>query len=105
MRRRSTEHGHHGVPDELLHRPPVALDLGPKPRVIRPDPSPHVLRILPLRGGGEADQIAEQHRHDLPLLDDRAMGRSAIGAEQKPQKANPSGFSFPQFEQIAISRV
>ena len=34
-----------------------------------------------------------------------AVGRSAIGAEQKPQKANPSGFSFPQFEQITISRV
>ena len=71
MRNRSTEHRHHRIPHELLHRPAIGFDLRPQPGMVRPDPRPHILRILLLRRSREADQIAEQHRDHLPLLQDR----------------------------------
>jgi hypothetical protein len=71
VRCRSPKHRHHRIPDKLLHRPPVALDLSTQPLVIRPQPRPHILRIHALRRRREPDQIAEQNRDHLPLLLDR----------------------------------
>ena len=60
-----------------------------QPSVIRPDAGADVLRISNLRCSGETDQIAEQHRHDLPLLlsrRDRLLDerRRAEAAEGEP---------------------
>ena len=68
VRHRRAEHRHHRIADELLHRPAVPLDLLPQPGVVRTEPRPHVLGIRAIRRGGEADQVAEQHGHDLALL-------------------------------------
>ena len=81
VRDRSAEHRHHRVPDELLDRPAVALDLLPQARVVGADARAHVLGVGGIRGGGEADQVAEEHRHDLALLLHRAAdGCSVSGA-------------------------
>ena len=87
VRHRSTEHRHHRVPDELLHRAAVALDLLPQASVVRTDAGAHVLRILLLRGGGEADQVAEQHRDDLPLLTRRTSAR-LLGQRRRAERQN-----------------
>ena len=65
---RGSEHGHDRIPDELLHRPPIAFDLGAQANVVRTDARTDVLGICLIGRGGEADQVAEQHRHDLALL-------------------------------------
>ncbi len=61
VRHRSAAHSHHRVADELLHRGAVTLDLPTQARMVGPDASAHVLRVLLLRSGGEADQVTEQH--------------------------------------------
>ena len=66
---RRTEHRHHRIADELLDRPSVALELAAETRVIRADASAHILRISGLRRRREPDQVTEQHRHHLPLLE------------------------------------
>ena len=71
VRHRRPEHRHHRIPDELLHRPTVPLQHPPHLLVVRPQPRPHVLGIRLLRRSREADQVAEQHRHDFPLLQRR----------------------------------
>jgi hypothetical protein len=68
VRHRSAAHGHDRVADELLDRAAVPLDLLPHTRVVRTDSRAHVLWVLLFRGGGEADQVAEQDAHELPLL-------------------------------------
>ena len=62
------EDRHHGIPDELLDRPAVELDLRPQARVVGADARPDVLGICGLRGGGEADEVAEEDGDDLALL-------------------------------------
>ncbi len=75
-------------PDELLHRPAVALELRAQPRVVRPDPRPHILRVRLLRGGRETDQVTEQDRDDLPLLLNRTPAAAVSGAAQNGQNGN-----------------
>ncbi len=65
---RSTEEGHHSVADELLHRPPVALQLGAEPLVVGAKDRFDVLGIERFRARGEADEIGEQAGHDLSLF-------------------------------------
>ncbi len=74
VRDRRPEHRHHGIPDELLHRPAEPLQLLPQARVIRTDPSPDILRVGDVGGRSEADEIAEQNRNDLPLFVHRGRG-------------------------------
>ena len=81
---RSPEHRHHRITDELLDRPPIALELVPEGFVIRAEPSPHILGIDSLRRCGEADEIAEQNGHDLALLIGRPRSR---GSECQPALA------------------
>ncbi len=68
VRDRRTEHRHHRVADELLDRAAMAFEHGAHAVVIRTKPRPHVLRVGLLGRRGEADQVAEEHGHDLPLL-------------------------------------
>ena len=63
-----SEDGHHGVADELLDRPAVELDLLPQARVVGTDARADVLGVGGLRGGGEADEVAEEDGDDLALL-------------------------------------
>ncbi len=67
VRDRCAEQRHNRVPDELLHRASVPLELRAHPRVVRPQQSLHVLGIEALRARREAHQVAEEDRHDLPL--------------------------------------
>src|SRR5439155_3576665 len=89
VRHRSAAHGHDRVSDELLDRAAVALDLLPHTRVVRTDSGAYVLRVLLLRGGGKANQVAEENAHELPLLERRRPygfreRRGALVAEFRP---------------------
>ena len=53
MRDRGSEHRHHRIPNELLHRPPVAHDLFPQTVVVGTEASPNVRGISILRRGCE----------------------------------------------------
>ena len=81
----SAEDGHDRVPDELLDRAPVALDLLPQARVVRADARTDVLGVSGFRGGGEADEVAEEDGHDLALLLDR--GRRLLGQWRSTERA------------------
>src|SRR5215218_7007402 len=48
------------------------------------DAGAHVLRILLLGGGREADQVAEENGYDLPLLE---HGRRLIGKRRRAEPA------------------
>ncbi len=76
VRHGRTEHRHHRVADELLDRAAEPLDLLAEPGVIRAHPRPHVLGIDGLGRGREPDEVAEQHRDDLPLLALSDAGRA-----------------------------
>ena len=68
VRRGCAEQRYDGVADELLDGAAEALELGTKVPVVRREQRPHVLRVELLRTRGEADEVGEQDRHDLPLL-------------------------------------
>jgi hypothetical protein len=84
-RDRRAEQRHHGVADELLDRPAPALELVAQPLVVRLQDGLDVLRVEPLSAGREADQVGEEHGHDLPLGGRRggrlAERRPTLGAE------------------------
>jgi hypothetical protein len=68
----------------------MAFDLLPQAGMVGTDAGAHVLRVLLLGGGGEADQVAEQDSHDLPLLErgrrcDFRKRRGALVAELRPR--------------------
>jgi hypothetical protein len=65
------EHGHDRIADELLHCAPEALRLAPHATVLARQERVDVLGIHRLRARGEADEVGEQHRHDLALLPHR----------------------------------
>ena len=71
------EDRHDRVADELLDRAAEALDVGAQARVIRAQGRAHVLRVRVVGAGGEADQVAEQHGHELALL----AGSFVLGRE------------------------
>ena len=76
---------HHRVADELLHRPPVALDLPPETSVVGADAGADVLGVGCLGSGGEADEVAEEDGHDLALLVER--GRWLFGQRCPAERA------------------
>ena len=88
VRDRGAANGHHRIAHELLDRGSVALDLLAQASVVWTDAGTHVLRVLVLRGRGEADQVAEEDGDDLPLLEraGRLLGkrRGAVAAEGEP---------------------
>jgi hypothetical protein len=65
---RRAEDRHHCVADELLDRAAVPFELMPQTRVVRADTCANILGVGCFGGGGEADQVAEEDRHDLALL-------------------------------------
>jgi hypothetical protein len=67
VRERRAEDSHHRVADELLHRASALLELFAQALVIRAEDRLDVLRVERLSARGEADEVREQHRHDLPL--------------------------------------
>ena len=91
---RGAEDGHHRVADELLDGSAEALDLDLQPFVVRPERRADVLGVGPVGAAGEADEVDEEHRDDLPLLGRRAG--SASGSPQARQNRASSGFSCPQ---------
>ena len=81
MRGGSAEDGHHRVADELLDGASVALELGTQLFVVGPQDRIDVLGVERLRTRGEADEVGEEHRDDLPLparlvRHDRYLSRS-----------------------------
>jgi hypothetical protein len=62
------EERHHGVADELLDRAVVPLELAAQPGVARGERGAHVLVVELFRLRGEADEVGEEHSHDLPLF-------------------------------------
>ena len=83
VRDRDPEDGHDRVADELLDRPAVALDDPPQVFEVPPHARTQRLRIRRLAERGRADEIAEEHGDDLPLLARRLRGqRGAAGAAE-----------------------
>ena len=80
-RDRRAEERHHGVADELLDRAAETLELAAQALPVRSEHRADVLRIELLRARGEADEVGEEHRHDLALLAARLGGaeRGAAG--------------------------
>ena len=74
------EDPHHRVADELLDGSAAGLDLGPDPLEVRRLDRPNVFGIEPFRAGGEADEIREEHRNDLPFLARAPLVRGEAGA-------------------------
>ncbi len=75
VRDRGAEDRHHRVADELLDGAAEALELVPEPRVVRAKQRAHLLGIHLLGARGEADEIGEEDRHDLALLEPCLLGR------------------------------
>ena len=65
---RHSEDSHHGIADELLHRPAVALDDSLHPREIARQQGPQRLRIRRLAQRRRTCHIAEHHGHRLAHL-------------------------------------
>ncbi len=85
VRGRSPEERHHRVADELLDSAAEALELLAQMRVVRSEQSADVLGVELLGAGGEADEIGEEHRHDLALLAHRrrrSLERRAAGVTE-----------------------
>ena len=68
VRRRRAEDAHDRVPDELLDRAAVALELLADAFVVRSEDRPNVLWVELLGAPGEADEVDEEDGDDAPLL-------------------------------------
>ena len=68
VRDRRAEQRHDGVANELLDSAAEPLELRAEPFVVGREQRAHVLRVEPFRASREANEIREEHRHDLPLL-------------------------------------
>ncbi len=83
----SAEDGHHGIPDELLDRPAVVLELVARTCVIRGQRRAHVLWIRHLGASRLSYEVDEHDADDLPLLPRRrrrhGQGRATGGAEPR----------------------
>ena len=65
--------GHHGVADELLDRAAVALDHRAGDVEVAAQELARVLRVASLGGGGEPDEVDEQHRDEAALGGSRSL--------------------------------
>jgi hypothetical protein len=63
-------------PMNLLHGAAVMLELAAKPVVVGTQDCVHVLRVERLCARGEADEVGEEHRHDLALSLHAYLSRS-----------------------------
>jgi hypothetical protein len=71
----------------------VALELAAHPSVVRRQGRADILRVEELRLPGRADQVGEEDRHNLALLEEQLRGRverrAAAGAEGNAVRALP----------------
>jgi hypothetical protein len=65
---RNAEDGHHRVADELLHCAAVPLDDRLHLAEVAAEQRAQCLRVGGLAERGRADDVAEEHRHDLAVL-------------------------------------
>ena len=75
VRNRHAEHRHHRIADELLHRTAVRLDDPLHPLEIARQQPLQRLRIHRLTQRRRPDDVAEQHRHHLPVRTARHQPR------------------------------
>ncbi len=68
VQERHAEDRHHGIADELLDRPAVPLDDPFHAFEVAGEEIPQQLRVGPLPERRRADDVAEDHGHDLALL-------------------------------------
>ena len=92
MRGRGAEERHHRVPDELLDRPAVTLELGTDALVIRPQERLDVLGVHRLGACREADEVAEDDRYDLPLT---ASGAHAVASRWRTRSPRSTNSDAP----------
>ena len=79
---RQPEDRHHGVADELLDDAAVALDDRLHPLEVAREQRAERLRVERLAERRRADDVAEEHGHDLPLLAPPPVhSRAALGTE------------------------
>jgi hypothetical protein len=83
MCHRRTERGHDRVADELLDGAAESLDLRAYAFEVRALKRPHVLRIELFRLRSGADQVAEEDRHQLPLLARSRSGTISRGGSER----------------------
>src|SRR5581483_4972703 len=69
--------GHRRVADELLDRAAVELDEPAASVEVAGEELARVLRVAALRGGGEADEVGEEHG------DEASLGRGSGGSERR----------------------
>ena len=86
--RGGAEHGHHPVADELVQGAPEPLDLPAEPGMVGAEQRPNVLGVGLVGAGGEAGQVAEQHRDDPALLQPGPRGQRgpAPPTEREPSR-------------------
>src|SRR5439155_26201456 len=84
--RRAAEHRHHGVADELLDRPAVALEHGAHLAEVAGHDRAQYLGVEPLAEAGRVRDVAEHDRHDLArsvALEGWGQGLPAVRAEAR----------------------
>ena len=84
-RDRNPKNGHHGVTDELLHRPPVTLEHHPRCLVVPVHQGPQRLRVRAVTDRRRACQVAEEDRHDLSHLTLGRRRERSAAARTKPE--------------------
>jgi hypothetical protein len=65
---RDAEDSHHGIADELLHRPAMALDDRLHALEVPREQGSQCFRVELLAEFRRAGDVAKQHGYDLPLL-------------------------------------
>ena len=84
---RDPEDPDHGVADELLDHPAVALDLVAGDREVGVQHPVDVLGVSRLGRGREPDEVAEQRGDDLALLGDRPRARGRSGTRRSSRRS------------------
>ena len=85
VRDRRPEQRHDGIPDELLDRPSVALELVLQPGVVGLEHRADVLGVERLGSAREPDEVGEEHGDDLALLANLTLGERRAAREAEPR--------------------
>ena len=86
---RDAEHRHHGVADELLHRPAVTFYDDPRRVEVAGHDAAERLRVESLPERRRASHVAEQQRHGLALLSGRRGGAQDDAAGFAETRSQP----------------
>ncbi len=99
---RSAPHGHDRVADELFERAAVAIDDRTAVREVQRQQGSHVLGVAALRQGGEADEVGEQHAHQLTFRG-RAHWRARGLSRRAGRRRLGQGAAAGRTEAIALA--